>query len=63
MTRIHTLLVDKGDHEPDLLTAQLERVAPAESPLTLALKCTPVCFGEQCAIANDVFQQQVTQNC
>ena len=63
MTRIHTLLVDKGDHEPDLLTTQLERVAPAESPLTLALKCTPVCFGEQCAIANDVFQQPATQDC
>ena len=63
MTRIHSLLVDKGDHEPDLLTSQLERVALTESPLTLALKCTPVCFGEQCAIANAVFKSGIAQNC
>ncbi len=63
MTRIHTLLVDKADHETDLLTTQLERVAPAESPLALAQRCTPTCFGEQCAIAHDVFESGAAKKC
>ena len=58
MSRIHTLLVEKVDHETDLLTTQLECVAPADSPLALAQKCTPVCFGEQCAISHDVFKSE-----
>jgi len=62
MTRIHTLLVDKADQENDLLTTQLERVAPADSPLALAQRCTPMCFGEQCAISHDVFKLE-GQNC
>ena len=63
MTRIHTLLVDKADQENDLLTTQLERVAPADSPLALAQRCTPMCFGEQCAIAHDVFESGPAQKC
>ena len=56
MTRIHTLLVDKVDTEQELLALQLGRVAPGSTPLTLAEKCMPACFGEQCAISHDVFQ-------
>ena len=55
------MLVDKANHETDLLTTQLECVAPTESPLTLAQKCMPVRFGKQCAIAHDVFQPELVQ--
>ena len=56
MTRIHTLLMDKVDTEQELLALQLGRVAPASTPLMLAEKCMPTCFGEQCAISHDVFK-------
>jgi hypothetical protein len=56
MTRIHTMLVDKVDTEQELLALQLGRVAPASTPLMLAEKCMPTCFGEQCAISHDVFK-------
>ena len=58
MTRIHTLLIEKAYHETDLLTTQLECVAPAESPLALAQKCSPARFHAQCAISHNVFKSE-----
>ena len=56
VTRIHTLLVDKADHEADMLAAQLERVSGDATPLGLAERCTPTCFGAQCATSHEVFK-------
>ena len=58
MARIHGLLVDKTDDGDELLALQLECVAPADTPLVLAQRCTPTDFDAQCAISHDVFKSE-----
>ena len=56
LTRIHTLLMDKAETGADLLAGQLERVSCDATPLALAERCMPTCFGTQCAISHEVFK-------